>query len=216
MFVDRERDVHRPSNDATEDRADNRALLAELFPKGELREQLGLWRLCAVLVGFAPLFVLLAFRGSSVVSDPCTWATIGALILIPSLVFVWRFFVVWHDPTTDSITVSAAEDGKPHLLTYLFATLLPFYRSSFDTWRDLLALGLALLLIVFLFWHLRLHYVNYLLALFRYHVYTVSPKANTRFERRRSLVIITRRTFLLEDDRIQARRLSDTVYWEVN
>ena len=169
-----------------------------------------------MLVGFTPLFVLLAIRGSSVVSDQYVWATIGALILAPSLVFVWRFFVVWHDPTTDFITVGAAEDGKPHLLTYLFATLLPFYRSSFDTWRDLLALGLALLLIVFLFWYLRLHYVNYLLALFRYHVNTVSPKANTRFERRRSLVLVTRRTYLREDDQIQARRLSDTVYWEVD
>ncbi len=72
-----------------------------------------------------------------------------------------------------------------------------------------------MLLFVFLFWYLRLHYVNYLLALFKYHVYTVSPKANTRFERKRSLVLVTRRTYLREDDQIQARRLSDTVYWEV-
>ena len=216
MFVDLEGDVPRHSNEATGDRADKRSFLSELFRKGELREQLGTWRFCAVLVGFAPLFVLLGIRGSSVVCDQYVWATIGALTFVPSLIFVWRFFVVWRDPATDPITVGVAEDGKPHLLTYLFATLLPFYTSSFDTWRDLLALGLALLLIVFLFYYLRLHYVNYLLALFKYHVYTVSPKANTRLERRRSLVLVTRRTYLREDDQIQARRLSDTVYWEID
>ena len=189
MLVDLEHDAPRHSNQATKDRAEKRTFLSELFPRGEMREQLGLWRLCAVLVGFAPLFVLLAVRGSLVVGDQYVWGTIGLLILVPFLVFVWRFLVVWRDPATEPITVGVAEDGKPHLLTYLFATLLPFYRSSFDTWRDLLALGLALLLIVFLFWYLRLHYINYLLALFRYHVYTVSPKANTRLERRSSLVL---------------------------
>ena len=215
MFVDLEGDAPRHCNEATEEREGKRTLLSELLPKGELREQLGPWRFCAVLVGFAPLFLLIGVRGSSVVSDQYVWATVGVLILAPLLIFVWRFLVVWRDPATVPITVGTAEDGKPHLLTYLFATLLPFYRSSFDNWRDLLALGLALLLIVFLFYYLRLHYVNYLLALFKYHVYTVSPKANTRFERRSSLVLVTRRTYLRDGDQIQARHLSDTVYWEV-
>ena len=206
----------RHSSEATGDRPEKRKFLSELFSKGEPREELRFWRFCAVLVGFAPLFVLLAVRGTLIVSDLCVWITAGILIVVPALVFVRRFFVVWRDPATEPFTVDIAGDDKPHLLTYLFATLLPFYRSSFDTWRDLLALGFALLLIVFLFWYLRLHYVNYLLALFRYHVYTVSPKASTRFDRRRTLILVTRRTYLRSGDQFQGRRLSDTVYWEVD
>ena len=47
---------------------------------------------------------------------------------------------------------------------YLFAMLLPFYSQDLGSWRYLGASFAALAFIVFLFWHLNLHYMNLLFA----------------------------------------------------
>jgi hypothetical protein len=51
---------------------------------------------------------------------------------------------------------------RDHISVYLFAMLLPFYSEAIDTWRDLGATFAARAFIVFLFWHLNLHYMNLL------------------------------------------------------
>ena len=58
------------------------------------------------------------------------------------------------------LTVGTADDHRDHILVYLFAMLLPFYSEDIGTWRDFGATLAALAFIVFLFWHLNLHYMN--------------------------------------------------------
>ena len=100
---------------------------------------------------------------------------VAFLIVMPLTLLAARIWCVWRSPASEQVPAGSVEDHRAHILAYLFATLLPFYRSSLETWRDLIAIALALALIVFLFWYLRLHYVNFILAVFHYHIYTVYP-----------------------------------------
>ena len=192
-----------------------RGLLSELIPGRRPREQLRIWRLCMVLVSFAPLFLLMAIRGNELVDDIWMWSACAALIILPLALLTLRVLSVWRSTATNPIHVGSVEDNRAHILAYLFATMLPFYRSSLDSWRDIIAICLALVLIVFLFWYLRLHYVNFILAVFDYRVFTIfPPDGGNRFSRRTALVLITRRNHLVLGDQLFAKRLSDTVYWE--
>jgi hypothetical protein len=111
--------------------------------------------------------------------------------------------------------VARAEDHREHLLVYLFAMLLPFYTASLDSWRDFTAEVAALAFVVFLFWHLNLHYMNLLFALAGYRVFTVYPPSDDNpFSGRETFVLITRRLTLAAGQTLAAYRLSDTVYFE--
>ena len=192
-----------------------RGLLYELVSNRNNGEGLRCWRFCVVVSSFAPLFLLLAVRGNAVVPDIWMWTGCVALAVIPTALLFLRVWLVWKMQAT-LIRIGSSEDSRAHLLSYLFATMLPFYRSSLDAWRDLLALIVAIAVIVFLFWYLGLHYVNVILALLGYRVYRIIPhKNNSSFSRRMPLILITRRHYLVEGEHISAKRLSDTVYWEV-
>ena len=191
------------------------ALLSELSPFRRVGEQLRLLRLCMVMVSFAPLFLLVAIRGNEVVDDRWTWLACSLLISIPLALSLIRMTLVWRNDATEKIVVGEAEDSRSHVLGYLFATMLPFYRSSIDQWRDLIALAIALGFILLLFWCLRWHYVNWLLLALGYRVYTVTPpKDPDGLGRRTPWVVITRRTRPLAGERFYAKRVSDTVCWE--
>ena len=193
----------------------NRGLLSELMAGLRPGEQLKFLRLCMVLVSFAPLFLLIAIRGNDVVDDIWMWLACAALIVFPLAFLILRVLSIWGTEGYDAIDVGSVEDHRAQILAYLFATMLPFYRSSLESWRDMIAIGLALVLIVFLFWYLRLHYVNLLLAAFNYRVYTIFPsERGNRFSRRTPLVLITRRSHLTVGEQLRAKRLSDNVYWE--
>ena len=192
-----------------------KGLLLELSPFNRVGEQLRFLRLCMVLVSFAPLFLLMAIRGNSVLSDTWTWLGCSLFIAFPLSFLMLRIFFVWRADANDEIIVGSAEDSRSHVLGYLFATMLPFYRSSIDQWRDLLALAVALAFILLVFWCLRWHYVNWLLLVLGYHVYTVIPPEDTgHLGRRTPLVVITRRARPVVGERFYAKRVSDTVYWE--
>ena len=152
-----------------------RSLIQEIGRKPDYQEGLAQWRLCLVLLSFAPLFLLLAIRGTKVLNEWWTWGICLTLIGVPLLMFLLRIWSVWRSNSVSTISVGSAEESNGHILAYLFATLLPFYRSSLEGWRDMVAIAVALLLIVGLFWHLRLHYVNVLLAIMHYQVFTVYP-----------------------------------------
>jgi len=110
-----------------------------------------------------------------------------------------------------------AEDHREHLLVYLFAMLLPFYATRIDSWRDGAAVLVALSFIVFLFWHLNLHYMNLIFAARGFRVFTLyPPPTQTRPSGKDSYVVITRRVTLAPGERVNAYRVSDTVYIEEN
>ena len=137
------------------------------------------------------------------------------MAIAPSAFLVLRVNTARSNSDKRTLTVGIGEDQRAHVLVYLFAILLPFYREEIATHRDLAAMLVALAFIAFLFWHLNLHYINILFALFGYRVFTVSPpQDNNRYTGRESFILITRRGYLLPGDQLSAYRLSDSVYVE--
>ena len=190
--------------------------LRGLFSSGyQGREGLGFLRFCMVLAGFAPLFVLMAIRGIEIVPDIWLWTACASLLAVPTLLLLLRLLVVWRYEPPRHIVVGQVEESRSHILIYLFATYLPFYRQDLGNMRDLIAIVVAILFVIFLFWHLNLHYVNILLAVFGYRVYTIRPKDNEEnpFTSRIALVVITRQRSLVPGRNIKGYRLSDSLYW---
>ena len=181
----------------------------------ERGERLRLARLLMVLSSLAPLFVLMAIRGNCLFPEVYFVAACLALAILPSMFLWWRVRTARRKNDTRSLVTGPTEDHRGHVLVYLFATLLPFYREEIGNYRDLLAMCAALGLIVFLFWRLNLHYLNLFFAIAQYQVFTVSPPEDENpYTGKESFVLITRRKQLREGEKFVAFRLSDTVYLE--
>lgn len=180
-------------------------------------EGLKVARLLMVLSSVSPLFILWAIRGTTIVPD-AYFLTFCALMAVLPNAFLWlRIATAKKNKESRELVVGVAEDHRGHLLVYLFAMLLPFYADTLATWRALAAAFAALGFIVFLFWHLNLHYMNLLFAVFGYRVFTLYPVADGNpLSGRTNYVLITRRVSLAASDRINAYRISDTVYFEAN
>ena len=178
-------------------------------------EGLRLARLLMVLSSLAPLFVLMAIRGNSLVPEMHFTGVCLSFATLPSLFLWWRVGSARRDDDVRALLTGRTEDHRSHVLVYLFATLLPFYREEIGSCRDLLAMCVALGFIVFLFWRLNLHYMNLFFAVAGYQVFTVSPPDDGNLHTgRESFVLITRRRQLREAERVKAYRLSNTVYLE--
>jgi hypothetical protein len=173
-------------------------------------------RLLMVLSSISPLFILWAIRGNSFISDHYFIGFCILMVLLPNA-FLWlRIRTAKQNNDRRELTVGIAEDHRDHILVYLFAMLLPFYSEDLGTLRDLAATFTALAFIVFLFWHLNLHYMNLVLAALDYRVFTVySPADGNPLTGKIRYAVITRRISLSPDEKITAYRLSDTVYMEV-
>ena len=185
--------------------------------KARINEGLKIARLLMVLSSISPLFILWAVRGNRLIPDVYFVSFCALMVLVPNA-FLWvRIQTAIGLQETRDIDIGSAEDHREHLLVYLFAMLLPFYTEDIGTWRNLCAVLVALGFIVFLFWHLNLHYMNLLFAVFGYRVFTVYPKPdNNPLSGKTSLVLITRRVNVAPGERVLAYRLSDTVYFEDN
>jgi|SRR5579884_2636336 len=172
-------------------------------------------RLLMVLSSVSPLFILWAIRGNSLIPDHWFIGVCALMVIVPNA-FLWlRIGTAKKQADKREITVGTADDHRDHILVYLFAMLLPFYSQDVRTWRDFGATLAALAFIVFLFWHLNLHYMNLVFAALEYRVFTVHPPADGNpLTGRSSQALVTRRASLAPGDRIVAYRLSDTVYLE--
>jgi hypothetical protein len=80
--------------------------------------------------------------------------------------------------------------------------------------REFAATVVALIFILFLFWHLNMHYMNLLFALCGYRVFTVTPHAGNRHSSVASFVLLTKRVVLVEGEQLETYRLSDSVFIE--
>ena len=179
------------------------------------REGLKAARLLMVLSSISPLFVLWAIRGTSPIPDLYFWGVCATMVLGPNAFLFARISRARQQNDKRLITVGTADDHRDHILVYLFTMLLPFYSQDISAWRDFTATVAALAFIVFLFWHLNLHYVNVVFALRGFRVFTVYPPTDgNRLTAKTGQVIITRRLFLTTGEKITAYRLSDTVYLE--
>lgn len=178
-------------------------------------EGLKVARLLMVLSSISPLFILWAIRGNSLIPDSYFITFCGLMVVAPNA-FLWlRIRTTKKQKDKRTLTVGTADDHRDHILVYLFAMLLPFYSEDLGTWRDLAATLAALAFIVFLFWHLNLHYMNLLFAALGYRVFTVYPPADGNpFTGKTRQAVVTRRVNLTPGDQLVAYRLSDTVYLE--
>ena len=191
------------------------AFLRLLLRGGNAGEGLRLWRLCMVMCGFAPLFVLMAVKGNGMVPNLWWVGACGAMVLVPLLILLARMFLVFRNQTPHPIAIADIEDTRGHILVYLAATLLPFYRQDITSGRDLAAILGALVFIIFIFWHLNLHYVNVVLAVLRWRVFTVLPsQQGSPHDNPIPFIIITRRQWLVPGSTLRGYRLSDTPYWD--
>lgn len=180
-----------------------------------MRERLKTARLLMVLSSISPLFVLWAIHGSSLVPDRWFLAFCALMVLVPNG-FLWlRIRAAKKVEAVQERLVGSVDDHRSHVLIYLFAMLLPFYATELNTWREFAAALVAIGFIVFLFWHLNLHYLNIVFAALGYRVYMVYPKHDgNALSGTSGWILITKRDHLSEDTKVIAHRISDTVYLE--
>lgn len=178
-------------------------------------EGLRIARLMMVLSSMTPLFVLWAIRGVALIPDKYFIPICLALILLPNAILYFRVRIAHKQGDSQKKTVGTADDHRDHLLVYLFAMLIPLYDANLSADRDFAATVVAFAFIVFLFWHLNLHYMNLIFALFRYRVYTIHPPAATdSVSGKCSFVLLTKRNSIADGENITALRLSNTVFLE--
>jgi hypothetical protein len=176
-------------------------------------EGLKLARFMMVLSSLSPLFFLWAVRGITCIEDRWLWLICSALIIIPNAMLLWRIRIAKLRNDVRTLTVGHAEDHREYLLVYLFAMLIPLYDVNLGSTRDAAAAAVALLFIVFLFWHLNLHYMNVLFAVRGYRVFTITP-GEQDFASGEPFVLLTKRIALHQGQKIRAYRLSNTVFFE--
>lgn len=185
--------------------------------KQQCTEGLGVARFFMVLSSFSPLFILWAIRGCSLFPDIWFSSVCIFLALIPYIILGWRISTVKRNNEIYPRVIGVSEDHRSHLLVYLFAMLLPLYSSELTTYREFFAILAALAFIIYLFWYLNLHYMNVVFAVRDYRVFTVSPlQDKSPFSGKEPFVLITRRRYLAPGEKIDAYRLSDTVYMELS
>lgn len=186
------------------------------IPDNTHEEGLKVARLLMVLSSISPLFILWAIRGNNLIPDHYFISFCALMVFLPNA-FLWlRIRTAKQTNDQREVVVGSADDHRDHILVYLFAMLLPFYSEDLGTIRDLAATLAALSFIVFLFWHLNLHYMNLIFAVFRYRVFTVYPPVDSNpLTGKIRYAVITRRVSLSPGEKITTYRLSDTVYLEV-
>lgn len=179
-------------------------------------EGLSVLRFFLVLASLAPLFILWAIRGNTLIPD--IWLIPACLILVaaPNVILVRRRNTVRRERATKEVTVGRAEDHRDHLIVYVFTILIPIYALAPDSWRDIYATAAVLVLITFIFWHLNLHYMNIVFAIMGYRVFTVYPPGDSNHASgKQTVALITRRIHVSRGEKIIAYRLSNTVFWEM-
>lgn len=174
-------------------------------------------RLLMVLSSISPLFILWAIRGVKLIPDAYVITVCVLMVGVPNLALWARIAIAKAHHDKRPLDIGKAEDHRDHLLVYLFAMLLPFYPVDLGEPRELAATVVALAFVVFLFWHLNLHYMNVFFAVLGFRVFTIyPPDTGNRLTGKAGQVLITRRVSLYAGEHIEAYRISDTVYMELN
>ena len=106
-------------------------------PLQKNREGLGLLRIILVLSSISPLFVLWAVKGVALLPDVYFVSVCLFLAIFPTIVLLVREGIATKQRDTHPLQIGSVEDHRAHVLVYLFAMLLPFYRQVVDSWRDL-------------------------------------------------------------------------------
>lgn len=129
------------------------------------------------------MFLLWAIRGVDSIRDAVWVPLCTALFLLPSVLLFFFSRRAKKQQNDKTIAIRTAKDQREHLLTYLFAMLIPLFDANLGGYRDLIAVFVALLFVLFIFWHMRLHYMNLFFALFGYKIFTVEAESRTEVAR---------------------------------
>lgn len=138
----------------------------------KVKQGLGFARFVLVVSSLSPLFLLWAIRGGGGIND---WYWLPACLTLFAVPNIFLWLLIRQAKASDNrqtFRISSARDQREHLLVYLFAMLIPLYDANIGTYRDLSAVGAAFLFVAFLFWHLKLHYMNVIFALGGFHIFT--------------------------------------------
>ena len=157
------------------------------------------------LSSYCPLFAVFALLDSFGTGAP-SWICLGLAVLGPVLLYAMLRVAHRLGPQALHVETSQIRDGDA--MAYIATYLVPFAAVAATTNRERGALLLFVLLISVLYVRSELFYVNPLLALVGYRLFQVSTPGDT------SVVLITQRRFLPSNIDLNARRLSDYVYWE--
>jgi uncharacterized membrane protein HdeD (DUF308 family) len=122
------------------------------------------------LSSYSPVFLLLALRSSD---RSCTVFWLAAALLILSLAALGVFFLSARRKAAYEVTVVKIEFRTADVAAYVVTYLLPFLGVFGDGWRDVLALGLFIVLIGVIYVNSGMLYINPLLALLGYHLLLV-------------------------------------------
>ena len=182
-------------------------------------EGLELTRFILVWSSLSPVFLLWAIRGVDEIQDRYWVPICMVLFLLPTFILWWILRQASKVENTKTIHISSAKDQREHLLTYLFAMLVPLFDANTDSMRDLTAVSLALIFVMFLFWHMRLHYMNLFFAMWGYRIFTVEAKVGTTEKDRKhdrfvTYAVISRRHFIPNDDALTGYRLGGRVLFD--
>jgi hypothetical protein len=182
-------------------------------------EGLELTRFILVWSSLSPVFVLWAVRGVDAIQDQYWIPICVGLFLLPTLILGWILRQARKAENTKTIQISSAKDQREHLLTYLFAMLIPLFDANTDGMRDLTAVSLAFIFVMFLFWHMRLHYMNLFFALWGCRIFTVEAKIGTTEKDRKrdrfvTYAVISRRHFIPDNEALTGYRLGGRVLFD--
>lgn len=182
----------------------------------KVNEGLGFIRFVLVWSSLSPVFLLWAIRGVDAVRDAIWVPLCIALFILPTLLICVFLKISKKNDNVKTITVANAKDQREHLLTYLFAMLIPLFDANLDQLRDVTSIFIAFLFITFLFWHMRLHYMNLVFALFGYRIYTVEVRLGTTSQdmqnnRFATYAVISRRHYLPDEKPVTGFRLGGNV-----
>ena len=172
-------------------------------------------RFFMVISSLSPLFLLWAIRGVTPISDSILIPSTFFVIIGSHFVVFWRFRITKKRNDKHPFVTGKIEDNQHYVLVYLLATLLPFYRGEIESLRDIFATFAGLVIIIFIFMRLNLHYMNIGFVALGYRIYTISdPKLPNLDSTGLRIILITKRRTIDEGTSLTAYRISDTVYWE--
>jgi len=174
----------------------------------ERREGLPFIKLMMLLSSMAPLFILIGLGGvnNEVIPEFKLWLLITFIVIFPYICLFTRLVFAKKANDVMTIDTSSATNNKDYLFTYLFTVLLPLYGFSINSNRDAIALGFALLIVLFVLWNMNLHFINIIFAIDGYKVFTIPAMDGA--------ILLSNRHSVSNFSDLMVHRLSNSVFIE--
>ena len=180
------------------------------------QEGRGLVRFFLVWSSLSPVFLLWSIRGVEAIDDQIWIPICLFLFLCPTVILYLIFRQGQKNQNVKTIEIARSRDQGDHLLTYLFAMLIPLFDVNLGGMRDIVSVVVAFGFVMYLFWYMRLHYMNLFFSMLGYRIYTVEAKVGTTMNEGRegrlgSFVVISKSHLLTDGTFVTGYRLGGNV-----